>query len=470
MLSLTHSTPSCSATVSSRCGSARKPSRAPGSDGGATPSASSAVERGAQVQQVVLAAQRQLVAAPACGSPPQRDPARLSRPSRPARRSASVSTSAVGSRRARRSSRAFSTATRTPGSAEQAQLVGAVGLPRSRASRCARGTGSSRPRPPARSRGRRSGSSRARAPSARAGSRSSRSSAGTPMLPASCDGRARPRARGETASAAVVLLPLVPVTPITPAAAALGEPQRRRRRHGHPRRAQRAQLGAVDRHARRAHHHVAAARAPRPTSRPLDDTRASARASVSRTSSLGRRVERGDRDPRRRQATRELVGERARSRARRPTRRRVAPSSSENRTDIRQQRRRHRVLVAEREHRVGVAPVGGELRQHLARRAAARRGARSSAGRAASSRIAARLSCSSPTHSNGLWPPVAVSSAKPSNWRSSSSRSRPKISRRCCGLAERRQRQEHEAALGAVAAPRRSRAAPGRCGRSRCSS
>ena len=70
-----------------------------------------------------------------------------------------------------------------------------------------------------------------------------------------------------------------------------------------------------------------------------------------------------------------------------------------------------------------------------------------------SRRIAARHSSTSPTHSNGLSPPVAVSSAKPSYWSGSSSRSLPKICVSCSGVSERREDQEHEAALVAVAAP-----------------
>ena len=70
------------------------------------------------------------------------------------------------------------------------------------------------------------------------------------------------------------------------------------------------------------------------------------------------------------------------------------------------------------------------------RRAVAPPAAQLQRSSAASSRMAARLSCSSPTHSNGLWPPAAQSSAKPSNWSSSSSRSRPKISRSCSGVVK----------------------------------
>ncbi len=82
-----------------------------------------------------------------------------------------------------------------------------------------------------------------------------------------------------------------------------------------------------------------------------------------------------------------------------------APSSSENRTDLRQQLGRHVVILGEREHPLGVSLVGTVPRQDLGDEPADDRGARASAGSSASRRIAARLSCSSPTHSNGLWPP-----------------------------------------------------------------
>src|SRR5271155_5690267 len=47
----------------------------------------------------------------------------------------------------------------------------------------------------------------------------------------------------------------------------------------------------------------------------------------------------------------------------------LAPSSSEKRTRIRQQGRRHGMLVAEREHPLGVADLRTETGQHLGRQA-----------------------------------------------------------------------------------------------------
>ena len=88
------------------------------------------------------------------------------------------------------------------------------------------------------------------------------------------------------------------------------------------------------------------------------------------------------------------------------------------------------------------------------RRAGARRDAPATPGAREIRWIAARHSSTSPTHSNGLSPPVAVSSAKPSYCARSSSRSLPKISVSCRGRHERREDQEHEATFVAVTAPR----------------
>ena len=159
---------------------------------------------------------------------------------------------------------------------------------------------------------------------------------------------------------------------------------------------------AGSRHAGRAHRHPHAQRrtAPRGASR---ERRRSAPPATG--ASRGRRRAAARRRPRRRswprEPARELIGERADLAAGAPHAD-ARPSSCENRTNLRQQRRGHGVLVAEREHGVGIARVGGRTGQHLVHEPPHDACRRSSARPRASRRIAAMLSSSSPTHSNGL--------------------------------------------------------------------
>ena len=170
------------------------------------------------------------------------------------------------------------------------------------------------------------------------------------------------------------------------------------------------------------------------TASPAAAIRAPGAPSSARRVGRRRAVEDRHRDPRRGQAPRELRGERGDLAA-------GAPHADARAVKLREAHARAAAAPRERSGRCrGRArrpgsPADGGVRgsTSAARRRTTRVGGPARVA-SASMRIAARLSCSSPTHSNGLWPPpVAVSSAKPSNWSSSASRSRPKISRRCAG-------------------------------------
>ena len=117
------------------------------------------------------------------------------------------------------------------------------------------------------------------------------------------------------------------------------------------------------------------------------------------------------------------------------------------------QLRRHVVVVAEREQgrRIGIDPI--EARQDLTRQArdhALRAPARIGSEQA----IAATLSCTSPTHSNGLWPPVPVRLREARVLGVVVEHRRAEDRAQLCRRQERREDQEDEPALVAVAAPR----------------
>ncbi len=247
-------------------------------------------------------------------------------------------------------------------------------------------------------------------------SASSRSSAGRADVARQLDGHARPLGRGGGERRGRALALRAGDADHAPARA-LGEPERRSRVvTGSPAARSAVQLGAVDRDAGRAHDDVAAGqRGDRAGGRRRRVASARRAPRDIRSRSLESNATTAIRAAGRPPAS--CARERARSRGRRPTRRSRAPSSSEKRTDV-----VHQLRSARRARRSARAPRPGSpscrrwLRQHLGGEPP-HDGWSRQRGSAASRRIAARLSCSSPTHSNGLCPPVAVSSANPSNWR-----------------------------------------------------
>src|SRR5262245_45410115 len=181
------------------------------------------------------------------------------------------------------------------------------------------------------------------------------------MFPASCAGRPAARARWKS-SDAVVLLPFVPVIPITPrpsrsashspVAVATGTPAPRSTRSS-------ARWIETPGERTRTSQRPSASTAAAPTTTSASGAASSARMSAAGSSSSAITLMRAAGSRRAACAANDLI---SRPAPQTPT---AAPSSSENRTEVGQERVGHGVLAAECEHACGIADGLGDAGQHL---------------------------------------------------------------------------------------------------------